>query len=219
MPESASFSVRKKPNYRRRRTLAVLALLVAGVIVIALLSRGGGGSKETPTPTMAFVAHTRVENQAKAADKGTQTAESDAIVKMFNDFYQEAFVDPDKWGDGKFENLRDDLFAETVRSTFTKDLGSLTIGEGRLDLKRVDRPQGTLNVTIYYNASSKPTFAVAVATFDALGALKKAGPRVNIKQKATFYLQKTGDKWIVTAYDANQTQETPPSPSPSPSAS
>jgi ABC-type transporter Mla subunit MlaD len=218
MPESASFSVRQRPNYRRRRTFTVLFLLVAAVVVIALLSRGGGGGGDNPIAQVAFVAKQSVVNQGKAADRPTRKSEGDAIVKMFDDYYQTAFVDPDKWGDGKFEDLRD-LFAESVRASFTKDLSSLTIGEGRLDLKRVDPTTQKLAVTVYYNNASKPTLAVAAATFNATGTLKKAGPKVFIKQKATFYLQKTGDSWTITAYDADQTQETPPSPSPSPSAS
>jgi ABC-type transporter Mla subunit MlaD len=209
--------MRKKTNYRRRRTFTVLGVLVVGVIVIALLSRGGEENKENPTPTLAFVSKTSVQNQGKGPDAGTRKAESEAIVKMFNDFYQEAFVDPKKWGDGKFEDLRD-LFAESARASFTKDLASLTIGTGRLDFKRVDPTAATLNVTIYFDTSTKPRFAVAAANFNARGTLKGTGPAVVIKQKATFYLQKTGDSWTITAYDADQSQESQ-TPSPSPSAS
>lgn len=218
MPESASFSVRKKPNYRRRRTFFVLVLLVAAVVVVALLSRGGGiGTKENPIPTLAFTTKMAVVNQGKAADRETRKAEGDAIEKMFNEYYQVAFVDPRKWGDGKFEDLLD-KFSKEVQASFTKDLSSLTIGPARIELERVDPTAASLGVTVYYDTKSKPTFAVAAATFNARGTLKQSGPPLFIKQKATFYLQRTGDGWRITSYDAEQSQETPtPTPTASPS--
>ncbi|MFY9585850.1 MAG: hypothetical protein WAT66_00185 [Actinomycetota bacterium] len=208
--------MRPRPNYRRRRTITLFALLVIVVIVVALLSRSGT-EKESPTPTLAFTTKVAAVNQGKAADAGEQEAQGQAIEKMFNDYYQEAFVDPEKWGDGRFEDLKA-LFAEDAQASFTKDIQSLTIGQGRIDFKRVEPSASDLVITIYYDAKSQPTFAVAAATFNARGTLKKTGPAVTIKQKATFYLQKSGDKWVITAYDADQSQNTP-TPSPSPSAS
>jgi hypothetical protein len=216
MPTSPSFSVRPRPNYRRRRTITLLVLLGIVVIVVALLSRSGN-EKEAPTPTLAFATKVAVVNQGKAPDAGVQQAESQAIEKMFNNYYQEAFVDPEKWGDGTFEDLKA-LFAEDAQTSFTKDIQSLTIGQGRNDFERVEPSSSDLVITLYYDAKSQPMFAVAAATFNAKGTLKKTGPAVTIKQKATFYLQKSGEKWVITAYDADQTQNTP-TPSPSPSAS
>lgn len=216
MPTSPSFSVRPRPNYRRRRTIALLVLLGIVVIVVALLSRSGGGPGESPTPTLAFATTVSHVSQGKAADTGAQQTQSQAIEKMFNDYYQEAFVDPEKWGDGRFEDLKG-LFAEDAQASFTKDIQSLTIGQGRVDLKRVDPGASDLVITIYWDAKSQPTFAVAAATFNARGTLKKTGPAVTIAQNATYFLQKTGDEWKITAYDADETQNTP-TPSPTPSA-
>lgn len=218
MPTSSSFSVRPRPNYRRRRTLALLVLLGIVVIVAALLSRSGTIGKDEPaTPQLAFTTKVSHVNQAKAADAGTQAAQGEAITKMITDYYQEAFVDPDKWGDGMFEDLKG-LFAEAAQASFTKDIESLTIGQGRNDLRRVEPSASDLAITVYYDRRSQPTFAVAAATFNARGTLKETGPPVTIEQKTTFYLQKNGDTWTITAYDADQTQNTPtPSPTASPS--
>ena len=214
MPTS-SFSVRPRPNYRRRRTIAVLVLLVVGVIVVALLSRSGGGPGGSPTPTLAFATTVAHVSQSKAADGPVQQGEAQAIEKMFNEYYQEAFVDPEKWGDGTFEGLKS-KFVEGAQASFTRDIQSLTIGQGRNDFERVEPGTSQLVITIYYDTKSAPTFAVAAATFNARATLKETGPAVRIAQKATFYLQKTGDAWVITAYDADQTQN---SPTPSPTAS
>ena len=220
MPESASFSVRKKPNYRRRRTISALVLLVVAVIVVALLSRstGGPGSKGNPVPQLAFVAKVNAVSQSSSPDSATRQAEAQKLQTMFTDFYQEAFVDPRKWGDGRFEDLKK-LFAQEAQTSFTRDLPSLTIGQARTQLKRVDPKTANLVVTVYYDAKQKPTYAVVAATFDAIGTLKSSGPRVTIKQKASFYLTKSGGTWTITAYDVDQTQDTPSSPSPTPSSS
>jgi len=218
MPESASFSVRqKKANYRRRRTITVLVLIVAAVVVIALLSRGGGvGTKGKATPTLAFVASVRTVSQGKTPDGGSVKTNGDAVVKMFDDYYQRAFVDPSKWGNGQFPELKT-LFSQKAQTTFTKDLNSLTIGEARTELKRVDPIPSSLVVTVYYDTRSNATLAVATASFNANGTLNQAGPPLVIHQKGTFYLERVGSAWSITAYDASQTQETPtPTPTASP---
>lgn len=216
MPESASFSVRR-PNYRRRRTFTVLGLLAVLVVVVVLLTRGGGGGPgDAPIPTLQFAATAKHVFQGKAAAPNVQQGEVEAITTMFNDFYQEAFVDPGKWGDGTFEDLAG-LFADDVKASFTRDLASLTIGEARTELKRVDLGTGnSLAVTVYYDSKLKPTFAVTAVSFDGRGTLKESGPAVTIKQRATYYLQKIGSDWKITAYDANETQNTP---TPTPTAS
>jgi len=209
--------MRSKPNYRRRRTISVLLLLVVAVIVVALLSRSGtNGKKENPIARVAFVTKIVTQPQAKAPSAGANQANADAIVKMFNDYYQTAFVDPSKWGDGTFTGLQAH-FVKEAQPAFTKDIASLTIGDARTELKRVDPTTQTLTVTIYYDAKTRPYYAVAAATFAARGTMKETGPVLLINQKATYYLHKVGNDWAITDYDASQTQVTP-TPSPSPSA-
>jgi hypothetical protein len=219
MPESASFSVRKKPNYRRRRTFAVLGLVVAVVIILLVIPRGGGTGRPggAKTPVVAF---TRTANVValKQPDEAIRKAEVEAVATMVRDFYQRAFVDPEKWGDGTFPDLKA-LFTEEAQASFDKNLTSLTIGEARTELKFVDPGASTLGVTVFFDSKAAPTYAVAAVQFSARGTMKKTGPALMIKQKASFYMERSGDKWLITAFDAEQTQETPSSPSPSPSAS
>jgi hypothetical protein len=195
-----------------------LVLLTVAVLVAVLLSRAGGPAKkkEPGTPKLTFTAALKDVAQGNAPDPGKSSGESSAIVKMFTDFYQTAFVDPKKWGDGKFEDLVK-LFAKEVQPQATKDLPALTIGEARTELKRVDPMASTLNVTVYYDKDVNPQFAVATANFAGRGTLKQSGPPLNIAQSATFYLHKEGGDWVITAYDTNQNQEQQ-TPSPSPPA-
>ena len=220
MPESASFSVRR-PNYRRRRTFTVLGLLGVLVLAVVLLTRGGGplgGPKEPPIPTLQFVAKAKHVFQGKAAGASSQQGEVNNLTKMFSEYYQDAFVDPGAWGDGTFEDLAG-LFVDEAKATFQKDLPALTIGEARTELKRVDLGSNSFAVSIYWDSKQKPTFAVASVQFEGRGTLKRSGPTVTISQAATYYLQKLGSSWKITAYDTTETQTTPtPSPTASPSS-
>jgi hypothetical protein len=218
MPESASFSVRKRPNYRRRRTFAVLGLIVVVVIILLVLPRGdGGGGGGEKTPQVAF---TRTVNIVglKTPDAATRQSNVDSVTKMVTDFYQAAFVDPKKWGDGTFPDLKA-LFSEEAQTTFTKQISALTIGPAREQLKSVKPGASTLGVSVFFDTKGVPTFAVAAVTFNGRGTLKESGPPLLIKQKASFYMERSGDTWLITAFDAEQSQDTPSSPSPSPSAS
>lgn len=215
MPESASFSVRR-PNYRRRRTFTVLGLFAVVVLAVVLLTRGGGGGAgDRPIPTLKFVAKTKHVFQGKAAGANVQQAEVDAITTMFSDYYQEAFVDPRKWGDGTFEDLAD-LFSDDAKASFRRDLAAMTIGAARTELARVDLGPNFFGVTVYYDSKQKPTFAVTTVQFQGRGTLKRTGPPVTIVQAATYYLQKVDSDWKITAYDTNETQTTP---TPTPTAS
>lgn len=220
MPESASFSVRR-PNYRRRRTLTVLGLLGALVVVVVLLTRGDGllgGPKEPPIPTLEFAAKVKHVFQGKAAGPSAQQGEVDSLTEMFSEYYQQAFVDPGAWGDGTFEDLAG-MFADDAKASFQRDLPALTIGEARTELTRVDLGSNYFGVSIYWDSKQKPTFAVASVRFEGRGTLKRSGPALTISQAATWYLQKQGSSWKITAYDTTETQTTPtPSPTASPSS-
>ena len=216
MPGGPSFSVRR-PNYRKRRTVALVGFFALVFVAVLLLTRDGGPvlPGEPPIPTLAFTTTVSHINQSKAAADATKNAEKEALEKLFNDFYQQAFVDPDKWGDGTFTDLAG-LFAADAKATFTKDVPGLTLGAAATELRRVDPTASTLALTVYYDTKSAPTLAVAAIRFAATGTLKKAGPKLMINQTATFYLQKQGGAWKITAYDTQETQ-VQPSPSPSPS--
>lgn len=200
----------------------MLGLLGALVLVVVVLTRGGGplgGPKEPPLPTLQFAAKAKHVFQGKAAGASTQQGEVNNLTEMFSEYYQQAFVDPKAWGDGTFEDLAG-LFADDVKASFQRDLPALTIGEARTELQRVDLGSNSFAVTIYYDSKQKPTFAVASVQFEGRGTLKRSGPALTISQAATYYLQKVGSSWKITAYDTTETQTTPtPSPTASPSAS
>lgn len=202
---------------RRRAFVGALALVTVGIIAGLLLSRGGSlVRKDPPTPQLAFAASVeQVAGGSKAAPQDKVKAESDAIVKIFTDWYQEAFVDPKRWGDGKFEGLADHFAAE-AKQAFTRDIASLTIAEARTELRRVDTPQGTVKVTLYFH-DGNPQYAVADVSFRAVGQLKRSGAvPLRISQRGAYFLRKVGGDWKIFSFRAHQDQV---QPSPTPTAS
>lgn len=195
-----------------------LGIVTVGVLAGILLTRGGGivGKKDPPIPNLSFASSLEsVAGGTKAASQDKAKDESAVIVKLFTDWYQEAFVDPGKWGDGAFTDLAD-RFTDDAKASFARDKGALTIAEARTELKRVDSPQGSVKVTIYFQDGA-PQYAVADVSFKAVGTMKRKGAApLQITQRGSYFLRKVGGDWKVFSYKAHQDQV---QPSPSPTAS
>ena len=217
----------RQPTFSRRRTRQQRLLRTGiGVVVIivlaALIANLAGGKKKPgvqPPPgvaQVAFVAAVKGATDAKSPpSRGAITKESSQIVSMLNDWYELAFVDTSKFGDGTFPDIAKH-FTQAARTSFTKDLLTLTIGEARTEVKHVDPTTQTAKVTVYFS-NGKPTYAIAAVHFVANATMKKSDAYpLRIDQSVTYDFQKTDQGWVVTYYTANQKQH---SVVPSPSAS
>lgn len=217
----------RQPTFARRRTRQQRLLRTGiGVVVIvvlaALIANLAGGKKKlgsTPPPgvaQVAFVASVKGETDAKSPpSKSAVTTESDQIVSMLNDWYEQAFVNTDKFGDGSFPDISKS-FTAAAHTSFTKDLNTLTIGEARTEVKRVDPTTQTAKVTVYFS-KAKATYAIAAVHFVVSATMKQSNAYpLKIDQTVTYTFQKTTQGWVVTYYSAKQTQNSIiPSPSPS----
>jgi hypothetical protein len=217
----------RQPTFARRRTRQQRLLRTGiGVVVIivlaAVIANLAGGKKKpgsTPPPgiaQVAFVASVKGATDAKSPPaKGALTKESKQIVSMLNDWYEQAFVNTEKFGDGTFPDIAKS-FTAAASMSFTKDLATLTIGEARTEVKRVDPTAQTAKVTVYFG-NGKPTYAIAAVHFAATASMKQSDAYpLKIDQVVTYDFQKTAQGWVVTYYSGNQTQK---SVVPSPSAS
>jgi len=217
----------RQPTFSRRKTRQQRLLRTGiGVVVIVVLAAlianwAGAGKKKgnTPPPGVAqvkFVASTKGATDAKSSLSRTAVnAEASTIVSMLDDWYEQAFVDTSRFGDGNFPDIAKN-FTAPAKAQFMKDLATLTIGDARTDVKRVDPSTQTAAVTVYFT-KGKPTYAIALVHFVASATMKKAGGYpLKIDQTATYDFQKTAQGWVVSYYSAKQSQN---SIIPSPSAS
>jgi hypothetical protein len=214
-----TFSRRKTRQQRLLRTgIGVVVIVVLAAVIANLV---GGGKKKTNTPPpgvaqVSFVSTVKGATNAKSpAPKNAVNAEGRTIVSMLNGWYEEAFVDTSRFGDGTFGDIAKS-FIEPAKTQFTKDLSALTIGDARTEVKRVEPSTQTVTVTVYFN-SGKPTYAIALVHFTANATMKKSGSvPLKIDQSVTYDFQKQGSGWVVSYYSAKQTQN---SVTPTPSAS
>ena len=216
----------RQPTFSRRRTRQQRLLRTAiGVVVIvvvaALIANLAGGKKkpgahEPGIATVAFVASYAGDTNAKSpVPAGTVQSEGSKIVSMLNDWYQEAFVNTKDFGDGTFADIGKN-FTGVAHTQFTKDLATLTIGDARTEVKRVDPQTQAVKVTVYFS-NGKPTYSIAAVHFVARATMKQSGAYpLSIDQTVTYTFTNTGQGWVVSYYTAKQTQK---SIVPSPSAS
>ncbi len=217
----------RQPTFSRRKTRQQRLLRTGiGVVVIVVLAAlianlAGGGKKKTSTPPpgiaqVKFVASIKGATDAKSPlPKSLVNPEAGKILTMLDDWYQQAFVDTRRFGDGSFPDISKS-FNEEAKVQFAKDLATLTIGDARTDVKRVDPSTQTATITVYFT-NGKPTYAIAAVHFVASATMKKSGSYpLKIDQSVTYDFQKTGQGWVVSYYSAKQSQN---SIVPSPSAS
>jgi hypothetical protein len=215
---------RSRRRSRQQRLLRTAIGVVVIVVVAALIANLAGGKKKTGpsapgVATVAFVATYASQTDAtKNQPTSAARAQGSAIVTMLNDWYQTAFVDPDKYGDGTFPDIAKH-FATAARAAFTKDLATLTIGDARTEVKRVDPTVQTVKVTVFFDKGA-PKYAVAAVHFAARATMKASSAfPLKIDQTVTFNFEKQAQGWVVTFYTAKQTQDSIVPPSPSASAS
>lgn len=201
---------------RRGRLLRSSAILAGFIVVVALIvGKLGGGEKEEPTPIVSFLVGSIRSNAEGARPPASGVnGERDAIKKVIDDWFQTAFVDPKKYGDGTFESVAEH-FAKDARAAFKADLNTLTIGEARVEVERVRPITNRFSLALYW-ADGKPTHALARVLFSADASMKEEAARpLRIVFTGDVTLEKQSGDWVVTYYKANQTQKSiEPTPTP-----
>lgn len=207
-------SKRRTRQQRLLRTGIGVVVLIGIAALIGNLIGDDGTPKpgEPATPQVRFAGTVKGETDAgsslkpKQAKTAATNKEGAAIHAMLDDWYRQAFVDPERFGDGTFPTVRK-LFTAEAATKFPTDVNTLTIGEARIEVSRVEPETSTADVTVYFDGS-KPTFATADIRFVAKGTLKKGDAfPIRIVQSAVLHLRKLSEGWRVTWYDAKQTQD------------
>lgn len=214
----------RQPTFSRRRTRQQRLLrtgigVVVIVVVAALIANLAGGKKKKGAPepgvaTVAFTAtYTGAANTKSRPAPNTVQAQGTKIVSMLNNWYQEAFVNTKDFGDGTFPDIQKS-FAPAARTKFETDKATLTIGDARTEVKRVDPTTQTAKVTVYFD-KGKATIAIAAVHFVATATMNQSGAYpLTIDQTVTYTFTNTAQGWVVSYYSGKQTQKSVvPSPS------
>jgi hypothetical protein len=214
-------SSRRTRQQRLLRTgIGVVVIVVLAALIANLVgNKKKGGLSEPGVAQVSFHATIKGENDAPTKPStGATRTEADKIVTMLNEWYQRSFVDPKLYGDGTFPEITQNFTAD-AKAAFAKDVATLTIGDARQEVDRVEPSTETALVTVFFDKRA-PKFAVAKVHFVATATLKQSGSYpLKIDQTVTFNFQSSPKGWVVTYYTANQTQKSVVPASPSPSAS
>lgn len=215
-----TFSRKRRMSRQKRLLRTGIVLVVAIAVIAALVSLFSGGTpKQEKLAHVSFAGTMRAESDtSKRPTASAIRAERRAITSMLNGWYQQAYVDPSKYGDGTFPAVAT-LFASGARRSFARDVTSMTIGDL---IKTADHVQPTAqvaDVTVFFTNGKAATLAVAAVTFKARVTLKDSSQLpVLLEQHGVYHLQKIGGSWMVAYYDVKQDENTiQPSPSGSPS--
>ena len=228
-------ATRSQRNARRRKTSSLLLviplLLVASAIGLFMFTRGGEasipipfiGNEPEPVPAFDFPPpQVGIEATSENAntDSLRETAEKAAgdVVPIMDQLYTEAFLDPNNWKDGEFDEVWE-LFDEIALPSAQSAVETLTLGVNAGDVyQSVEPGKGKLKVRALFDEDGNIVSMVALVSFEAYGA-GKDGTYSNVVSSGQYFLRNTGDGWKIYSFDAKRLDSEAAPPKPAPSAS
>lgn len=229
-------ATRSQRNARRRKTnpllLVIPLVLVASGVGLFMFTRGGeasipfiGGGGEEPVPAFDFPTPQvgiEVTSEKTKPDSLRTAAEKAAaeIVPVMDQLYTEAFLDPNNWKDGEYDEVWE-LFDTSALPSAESSIETLTLGVNAGDVYQTVEPEkGKLKVRVLFDENGDVISMVGLVSFEAFGA-GKDGTYTNIVSDGQYFLRNEGDGWKIFSFDAKRldSEAAPPKPAPSASAS
>ena len=192
-------------RYRLLRTAGVALALLA--LILFIIGRLSGNSGPGPARLKFETQVLPPQSDVRTAGPSDVDAEARAVTSVLEDWFQSAFIDPKRFADGRFEDAMRNFSSEARRS-FRQDVATLTIGPARTELSRVVPELARARIAMFLEGGSTSRFAIADITFRARGipnAQGNAPLRIQFTGRVTLERQ---DRWLVTLYEAKQTQNT-----------
>jgi LCP family protein required for cell wall assembly len=195
---------------RSTRALIVVVIAALAGIVGAIALVPGGGEPPMPEPTPTFsptpsfpfaVTLGRVQGRGPdgIAHRRELRGPADALRATFTELYATAFVDPDRWRDGRFPGL-EAFFARDARSAARDDLEELTLGRTARRLDAVRTKRARLDLRFVTDTGGHPITAFAEMSFAGTG-VAEADVRLPISQFGRYVLRRTDGAWRIDAFD------------------
>jgi hypothetical protein len=187
---------------------------------VAGILPGDGGGAETPEfafeTTKVLAVPTRPDAQPSTLH---ETAEPVAagIAEAMDVLYIEAFLDPDNWQDGSYDDVWT-LFEPGAAAEAEASVDTLTAGTGAGEAYDSIQPNvGLLRVKVLLDKQDRPFSALALVKFTAIGA-GKDGDEVLIDSRGQFIFGQVDEEWRIVSFRVlrdDESREPPISASPS----
>ena len=199
------------------RSKPLLALLSVLLLVAGGCGRGGngapgpaepqGGEEEDQGPPAADFQLGDVR-LIDSADRPESPSVADSripkVVELVNNYYNNAFLDPGKWGDGAHPELAN-LFTEEAKPNVAPRIGILALGDVSRALTEVTPDKQQIDrLTLYFDTDINQPLGAVTTSFEATATpTDEGGGPVKIVHTGTFWLQPEGDGFRISAFDAN----------------
>ena len=157
-------------------------MVVVAAVVLGFVLLGGadgipiiGGSPNPPTPEFAFemkkVTPVATSAESKHQDLETKANEAaDQVGEQMNALYIGAFLDPDNWLEGSYDDVWE-LFDEGASAEAQTQVETLTAGTGAGDAFEQILPEtGVLKTKVLFDLEDEAYSVVAVTSFEAVGS-------------------------------------------------
>lgn len=123
------------------------------------------------------------------------------IVELINDFYDIAFLDPERWDGGEHTGLAD-FFTTEAAADLPENLGNLALGELAGEIERVEPvTQDAERLTLYADDDGELSLGVITIVFQGVGETEREVP-VRIGHVAHYWLEQVDGEYKISAYDA-----------------
>jgi hypothetical protein len=238
-PPPANRTERRSHGTKRKTPLGLIAapivLVVAAAILVLILTGKGGTLIDTitpggdePVPAFDFKpfkpAHVRVVSTTEGADeqalRSAATTAATAAVPVLDNLFTEAFLDPNNWKDGSYDEAFVDFTDDAAAQATGAGLETVTLGaDAGATYQTVSPSKGSIRFDVLFDRDGNAFSVAAHVKFYALGE-RKDGTYTAIVSHGVVFLRDTGG-WSVIGYDLkrNDHETEPPTPSPSAGAS
>jgi hypothetical protein len=186
-------------------------VVVVAAVVLGFVLLGGadgipiiGGSPNPPTPEFAFemkkVTPVATSAESKHQDLETKAHHAaDQVGEQMNALYIGAFLDPDNWLEGSYDDVWD-LFDEGASAEAQAQLETITAGTAAGDVFEQILPEsGVLKTKVLFDLEDEAFSVVAVTSFEALGS-GKDGQDVRMTSRGQFVFQQVDGDWRVVSF-------------------
>jgi hypothetical protein len=160
---------------------------------------------EGPAAVSFSITEIKVVDSQDRPEAGTKAEEQrDKVLALINGYYNIAFVDPGKWAEGTHPELAN-FFTEEANANVGPRLGVLALADASKSIKSVKPDRQVIDrLNIYFDGDLNVPIGMATTTFEATGTPSAEGAEpIKIVHKATFWLQKDGDNFRISAFNAD----------------
>lgn len=192
----------RTPFHTRAGALVLAVLMVAGLAACDG-DRASREREEEPPPTANFqVVETRgIDAQDRPEAQGAASGAVPGVTATVNAYYNAAFIEKGKWGQGTHPDLAA-FFTADVQPHVAPQLGALALADIAPAITKVDPTKQEVPILTFLIEPDMTTpLAVATVLFEATAtAVEKENSPVKIAHTATFWFVKEGDAYKIAAF-------------------